>query len=151
MSLPRSDLRIGARVGRPDLAALVISTALFPSLAPAAEAPPPAPGSPDFPRYAMAKIDDLYRGNKSHGVMEMTVKTAHWMRALTLESWSLGKDRSLVRILAPKKEQGTATLKTGRDLFTYLSNTGRTVKITSGMMGGSIAASGSTTARPARW
>lgn len=85
----------------------------------------------------MTRIDDLYRGNKSHGVIEMTVKTTHWQRSLTMEAWSLGHDRSLVRITAPKKEQGTATLKVKRDLFTWLSNTGRTVKITSGMMGGS--------------
>src|SRR4051812_30388139 len=95
---------------------------------------PPAPGSPEFPRYVMEKMDDLYRGQKSHGVLEMTVQTKHWSRSITLESWSLGKDFSLVRILEPKKEQGTSTLKARQDLFTYLSNTGRTIKITSGMM-----------------
>ena len=139
MSTSRIGSRITRRTGPLQLAALAIAATLSPSLSRAVEAPAPAPapGSPEFPRYVMAKIDDLYRGNKSHGVMEMTVKTAHWTRTLSLESWSLGTDRSLVRILQPKKEQGTATLKTGRDLFTYLSNTGRTVKITSGMMGGS--------------
>jgi hypothetical protein len=54
-----------------------------------------------------------------------------------MESWSLGEDHSLVRIVAPKKEKGTATLKSGDDLFTYLAKTGRTIKITGGMMGGS--------------
>ncbi|MGB1013448.1 MAG: outer membrane lipoprotein-sorting protein, partial [Nannocystaceae bacterium] len=42
-----------------------------------------------------------------------------------------------VRILEPKKERGTATLKANEDLFSYLSKTGRTVKITGAMMGGS--------------
>ena len=100
-------------------------------------APAPAPGSPEFPRYVMQKIDDLYRGRKSHGVIEMTVQTRNWTRSLSMESWTLGSEFSLVRILAPKKEQGTATLKARQDLFTYLNNTGRTIKITSGMMGGS--------------
>jgi hypothetical protein len=40
-----------------------------------------------------------------------TVKTEHWTRTLTMESWSRGESYSLVRILAPKKEKGTATLK----------------------------------------
>src|SRR5262245_44434279 len=56
---------------------------------------------------------------------------------MSLESWSKGKDYSLVRILEPKKDRGTATLKDRHDLFTYLSNTGRTVKIAGAMMGGS--------------
>jgi hypothetical protein len=44
---------------------------------------------------------------------------------------------TLVRILEPLKERATATLKARGDLFIYLDKTGRTVKITSGMMGGS--------------
>ena len=61
--------------------------------------------------------------------MEMEVKTRHWNRSMSLEAWSKGKDYSLVRILEPKKDRGTATLKDKHDLFTYLNNTGRTVKI----------------------
>lgn len=96
----------------------------------------PGPDSPEFPAYVMQKIDDQHRGEKSHGVMEMKIKTEHWTRSLKLESWSLGTKYSLVRILAPKKEKGTATLKAKKDLFTYLSKTRKTIKITSGMMGG---------------
>ena len=96
----------------------------------------PAPSSPEFPRYVMRQVDDMYRGQKSHGTMRMEVKTKHWTRSMLLESWSLGEEYSLVRILEPKKERGTATLKAKQDLFTYLNKTGRTVKITSGMMGG---------------
>ena len=51
-----------------------------------------------------------------------------------MEAWSRGKDYSLVRILSPKKERGTATLKAKNDLFTYLNKTGRTIKITGGML-----------------
>ncbi len=97
----------------------------------------PAPDSPDFPIYVMNKIDDQYRGAKSHGVMTMQVKTGHFERSITLESWTLGKDYSLMRILKPLKEKGTATLKAGKDLYTYLKKTDRTIKITSAMMGGS--------------
>lgn len=85
----------------------------------------------------MQRIDDLHRGRRSHAVLSMEVVTRHWERSLTLESYSLGAEYSLVRILSPKKERGTATLKVDSDLFTYLSNTDRTIKITSGMMGAS--------------
>ena len=97
----------------------------------------PLPGSPEFPAYVMDRVDDMYRGNQSHGVMEMQIKTRHWTRTLAMENWSLGKDHTLVRILKPRKERGTATLKSHKDLFMYLNKTGRTIKITSGMMGGS--------------
>lgn len=96
----------------------------------------PAPGSPEFARALLQRVDDLYRGEQSHGVMEMEVKTRHWTRAMSLEAWSKGKDYSLVRILEPKKDRGTATLKDRHDLFTYLNNTGRTVKISGAMMAG---------------
>jgi hypothetical protein len=54
-----------------------------------------------------------------------------------MEFWARGTEYSLIRILAPKKEKGSATLKAKNDLFTYLSKTGKTIKITAGMMGGS--------------
>jgi hypothetical protein len=67
----------------------------------------------------------------------MKIKTQHWSRTMEAESWSLGTRYSLVRILEPKKERGTATLKADNDLFMFLNKTGRTIKITSVMMGGS--------------
>ncbi|MEE9384322.1 MAG: outer membrane lipoprotein-sorting protein [Nannocystaceae bacterium] len=97
----------------------------------------PSPNSAEFPRYVLRRIDDMYRGEKSRSLMRMDVKTKHWTRSISLESWSLGEAYSLVRILSPKKERGTATLKADDDLFTYLNKTRRTIKITSGMMGGS--------------
>lgn len=106
-------------------------------LAPLALAAGPAPGTPEFARAILQRADDLYRGEQSHGVMEMEVKTRHWTRSMSLEAWSKGKDYSLVRILEPKKDRGTATLKDKHDLFTYLNNTGRTVKISGAMMSGS--------------
>lgn len=105
--------------------------------APSIPAGAPTPEDPQFAAWMMDHIDDLYRGASSHGLMEMHVKTKHWTRQIAMESWSLGEDYSLVRIVAPKKERGTATLKANDDLFTYLSKTGRTIKITGGMMGSS--------------
>lgn len=102
-----------------------------------AAAPRPEPGSPGFAEWVMDQIDDMHRGASSHGVLTMKVKTEHWTRELTMESWSRGEDYSLIRILAPKKEKGTATLKAKDDLFTYLAKTGRTIKVSGAMLGGS--------------
>ncbi|MCA9681857.1 MAG: outer membrane lipoprotein-sorting protein [Myxococcales bacterium] len=118
------------------LLGLAATAALF-SFSPLTQAADPQPGDADFPRFLLDQVDDVYRGKSSHGTMSMTVKTEHWERSMKLESWSLGEDYSLIRILEPKKERGTATLKSEGDLFTYLSKTGRTIKISGASMGGS--------------
>lgn len=134
-------LLVGALVLVSAAAAVGAAPTAAPAPAPtqpvAAAAAAPQPGDPTFVRHLLDKIDDLHRGGSSHGLMQMKVQTAHWTRSMAMESWSLGEDYSLVRILEPKKERGTATLKAGSDLFTYLSKTGRTVKIAGAMMGGS--------------
>jgi hypothetical protein len=103
--------------------------------APPADAPDPS--DPEFARWLLDYVDDLHRGRSSHASLTMYVKTERWERSMAMESWSLGEDYSLVRILEPKKERGTATLKAKDDLFTFLSKTGRTIKISGASMGGS--------------
>jgi outer membrane lipoprotein-sorting protein len=83
------------------------------------------------------RVDDLYRGESSHGRATMTVRTEHWTRTLELEFWTRAKEESLVRILAPKKEQGTATLKSGNDLWNYLPKVKRVIKLPSSMLAAS--------------
>lgn len=85
----------------------------------------------------LREIDDMWRGESSHGILTMEVKTAHYTRTLRLETWSKGKENTLVRILYPLKEKGTATLKSGSSIYTYLPQTDRTIRLTSGMMMGS--------------
>jgi hypothetical protein len=82
-------------------------------------------------------VDDLWRGQSSHGILLMQVQTAHYIRSMRMEGWSKGKDLSLVRIIEPLKEKGTATLKSGTSIYTYLPQTDRTIRLTSGMMMGS--------------
>ena len=80
-------------------------------------------------RDIMERVDRLLRGDSSHGVAMMEVVTEHWERRITLELWSLGTDYSLVRIQAPAKEAGTATLMAGDDIWNYLPKVDRTIKV----------------------
>ncbi len=115
----------------------LLSTAAAVAMPSVAFAAAPAPGSAEFPAYVMDQIDDMHRGSSSHSVLEMEVQTKHWTRSMEMEAWSRGEEYSLIRILSPKKEKGTATLKAKDDLFTYLAKTGRTIKIAGAMMGSS--------------
>jgi outer membrane lipoprotein-sorting protein len=85
-------------------------------------------------REILDKIDDLYRGDAGTGNMTMAIVTENWSRTLTMEFWAKGKDKSLIRILSPKKEQGTATLRVGNDIWNYLPKVNRTIKVSSSMM-----------------
>lgn len=88
-------------------------------------------------RDILRELDDMWRGTSSHSVLTMQVKTAHYTRDMRMEGWSKGKNKTLVRVLSPLKEKGTATLKSGNDIYSYLPKTDRTIKLTSGMMMGS--------------
>ena len=105
---------------------------LFGALALAPEAT-----SGETPREIIDRVDRILRGDSSHGVATMEVETEHWQRSLTMEMWSLGTEFSLVRVTAPAKEAGTATLKAEDDIWNYLPKVDRTIKIPASMMMGS--------------
>ena len=94
-------------------------------------------GAQESPRDIMDRVDRVLRGESSHGIATMEVVTEHWERSLTMEVWSLGTEYSLVRITAPRKEAGTATLKAGNDIWNYLPRVDRTIKIPASLMMGS--------------
>lgn len=83
------------------------------------------------------EIDDMWRGKSSYAITTMLVKTEHYTRHMKMEGWSKGKEKTLFRIIEPLREKGTATLKSGNHIYTYLPKTDRTIKLTSGMMMGS--------------
>lgn len=82
-------------------------------------------------------IDDLWRAGSSEARLQMEVKTQHYTRTMTMDSWTKGKEKSLVRIVLPLKEKGTVSLKNGNTMYTYLPKTDRVIRLTSGMMMGS--------------
>jgi len=84
----------------------------------------------------LRSVDDLWRGSSSHAITTMKVKTAHYSRSMKMEGWSQGKDKTLFKVLEPRKEQGTITLKSGTNIYTYLPKTDRKIRLTSGMMMG---------------
>ncbi len=85
----------------------------------------------------MRHVDRLWRSDSSHALMTMQVKTAHYQRTMRLEAWSKGKDKSLIVILAPRKDKGVATLKVGNNIWNYLPKIRRVSKVPASMMSGS--------------
>ncbi len=95
------------------------------------------PNDDQYARELVRKVDELYRSTSSYGLFEMEIITPHWERKLKIKSWSLGKEKTFMRILEPKKEKGMATLKIGREMWNYLPKTNKVMKIPPSMMMGS--------------
>lgn len=89
------------------------------------------------PQELIRTVETKYTGKNSHSTMRMKIITDAWSRELTMESWSEGRDKFLAKILSPKKEQGTATLKIGDEIWNYLPKIDRLMKIPSSLMGDS--------------
>jgi outer membrane lipoprotein-sorting protein len=86
------------------------------------------------PKEIIDRVDRILRGDSSHGVATMSISTKRWQREKTLEIWSEGTEKALIRIIAPQKEAGLATLKVGSDIWNYLPKVARTIRIPSSMM-----------------
>ena len=82
-------------------------------------------------------IDQLYRSKTSEAEMEMHIVTPHYERTLKMQVWTKGMDKTFIRITAPKKEQGVATLRLKNEMWNYLPKVNKTMKISPSMMMGS--------------
>ena len=106
------------------------------ALATAAVAVPPAVSAQTDPRVLeiIDQVDRLMRGESSAGRMRMEIDTENWSRTLEMRIWSLGTERSLVRVESPAREAGSATLKVDNEVWNYLPRADRTIKIPPSMM-----------------
>lgn len=78
--------------------------------------------------------DDLMRGDTQEGIYTMIVITPNWERRLKLTTCSKGRDKIFIRITSPAKEKGVATLRIGTEMWNYLPQVERTIKIPPSMM-----------------
>ncbi len=81
------------------------------------------------------RVDRMMRGESSQGTVSMEIVTEHWSRTMELRIWSFGTDYSLIRIVSPRKDAGTATLRADNDIWNYLPRVDRTIKIPTSLMG----------------
>jgi len=88
-------------------------------------------------REILERVDQLLRGDSSHGLVSMEITTEHWSRSLDMEVWSYGTEHSLIRVQSPAREAGTATLKAGQEVWNYLPRVDRTIKVPASLMMGS--------------
>lgn len=91
----------------------------------------------DIIQALLTGSDDMFRGASSTATMVMEIKTARYERTVTMQSWTQGTERSLIRIMEPAKDRGVATLKVDDNIWNYLPKADRTIKVPASMMAGS--------------
>ena len=64
----------------------------------------------------------------------MTIHRPDWERSMSMESWTQGEKRSLVRVTAPRKDRGNGTLMVGNNMWSFSPKINRVIKVPSSMM-----------------
>ena len=100
-------------------------------LLPIAAAEPADRNAADIVRDAV----NHWRGLSSDTVMTMVIHRPEWERSMTMRAWTKGDDRSLVRVLEPKKDRGNGTLTDDNSMWSFSPKVNRVIKIPSSMMG----------------
>ncbi len=113
------------------------AAALVLALAPHAAPAQAAGAGGETPREIVDRVDRMLRGTSSRADIVMEIATEHWSRSLEMRVWSLGTRYALVRVTAPEREAGTATLKAGEEVWNHLPRVDRTIKIPPSLMMGS--------------
>lgn len=80
------------------------------------------------------RMDSKMRGDAAEIEMTMTIVRPRYTRDVTMKSWSLGTDFSLILITAPAREKGTAFLKRENEIWNWVPRVERMVKLPPSMM-----------------
>ncbi|MBL4806452.1 MAG: outer membrane lipoprotein-sorting protein [Rhodobacteraceae bacterium] len=62
---------------------------------------------------------DNWRATSSHAVIEVLISRSSGNRTMTMESWTLGEEKALVRITGPARDAGNATLQVGNRTWVF--------------------------------
>lgn len=78
--------------------------------------------------------DEKFRGTSSEGEMTMIIERPTWSREVSMKNWSLGNEYSLIYITEPAKEKGQVFLKREKEMWNWVPNIERMIKIPPSMM-----------------
>jgi len=76
-----------------------------------------------------------YRGLTSYTEMTMAIHRPDWERTMSLKGWSSGSKKTLIRVTAPARDQGNATLVLDDNkVWSFTPKINRVIRIPSSMM-----------------
>ena len=99
-----------------------------------AVADPPTEGEAGAAKEIVRAALNHWRGLTSQGEMTMTIHRPDWERSMSMQSWTQGEKRSLVRVTAPSKDRGNGTLMDDDKMWSFSPKVNRVIKVPSSMM-----------------
>ena len=89
-----------------------------------------AQSAEEIVREAYKKME----GESSRAEITMQIVRPSWERSVTMKSWSMGEDYSLILITAPARDEGTSFLMRENEIWNWLPDVNRTIKMPPSMM-----------------
>lgn len=80
------------------------------------------------------QVEDNLNGETAVMKITMVVKTKRAERTMKMESYSIGKEKSFIKILYPGKDKGITFLKIDNTMWQYVPRIEKTIKIPASMM-----------------
>ncbi len=80
------------------------------------------------------KVVDNLNGKTAVMEISMVVKTSRAERTMKMKSYSIGQEKSFIKILYPKKDEGITFLKLDNSMWQYVPRIEKTIKIPASMM-----------------
>jgi outer membrane lipoprotein-sorting protein len=80
------------------------------------------------------KANDKMQGESSRVEMKMQIIRPSWERSISMKAWSKGQDYSLILVTAPARDEGSAYLKRGNEIWNWQPKINRTIKMPPSMM-----------------
>ncbi|MDG5767595.1 outer membrane lipoprotein-sorting protein [Balneolales bacterium ANBcel1] len=93
-----------------------------------------ARGQSQGPAEIIDRMEQVMRGNSNYAEMTMRIERPRYQREVSMRSWMLGRDYSMIIITAPSRDEGTAFLMRENDIWNYDPRIDRTIRLPSSMM-----------------
>ncbi len=82
----------------------------------------------------LERSEEMMRGNSQYAEMTMRIERPRYNREVSMRSWLMGRDFSLILITAPARDNGTVFLMRENDIWNYDPRIDRTTRLPSSMM-----------------
>lgn len=79
-------------------------------------------------------MEENFRGSNNISTMKMSIVRPKYTREITLKSWNIGEEFSLIRIQDPAREKGVSFLKREKEIWNWMPSIERVIKMPPSMM-----------------
>ncbi|MHA2615710.1 MAG: outer membrane lipoprotein-sorting protein [bacterium JZ-2024 1] len=81
------------------------------------------------------RSEEILRSDSHHGKAVLTVVDPNWKRVLELEFWERARTDRLIRILSPPGRKGEGTLRIGKNVWQYIPQWEKAIRIPPSSLG----------------